>query len=160
HRRWPCGARSPRSGDGWSAKRIPQSYCHAETSSAKIAAPFAILPPPARFLREFSMQQRQLRLGDILDDYCPRERRLTNHAVVAMIGTGVHKTRCSPCDAENEYRHGKVPRQRRKSETPAAIYASARPGGPKRVVHEPAATEPLSGGGDAAEEKVTQHPQI
>jgi hypothetical protein len=24
------------------------------------------------------MQQRQLRLGDILDDYCPRERRLTN----------------------------------------------------------------------------------
>ncbi len=32
------------------------------------------------------MQQRQLRLGDILDDYCPRERRVTNHAVVAMVG--------------------------------------------------------------------------
>ncbi len=31
------------------------------------------------------MEQRRLRLGDILDDYCPRERRLTNHAVVAMI---------------------------------------------------------------------------
>jgi len=106
------------------------------------------------------MQQRQLRLGDILDDYCPRERRLTNHAVVAMIGTEVKQTRCSTCDAEHEYKHGKVPRQRRKSETPAAIYASAQPGGPKRVVHEPAATEPLSGGGDAAEEKVTQHPQI
>ena len=30
--------------------------------------------------------QRQLRLGDILDDYCPRERRVTNHAIVAMIG--------------------------------------------------------------------------
>ena len=35
------------------------------------------------------MQQRQLRLGDILDDYCPRERRVTNHAVVAMIGEAV-----------------------------------------------------------------------
>ena len=32
------------------------------------------------------MQQRQPRLGDVLDDYCPRERRLTNHVVVAMIG--------------------------------------------------------------------------
>ena len=31
------------------------------------------------------MEQRRLRLGDILDDYCPRERRITNHAVVAMI---------------------------------------------------------------------------
>ena len=31
------------------------------------------------------MQQRRVRLGDVLDDYCPRERRVTNHAVVAMI---------------------------------------------------------------------------
>ena len=62
------------------------------------------------------MQQRQLRLGDILDDYCPRERRLTNHAVVAMVGADVKQTRCTTCDAEHEYKHAKVPRQRRKSE--------------------------------------------
>ena len=31
------------------------------------------------------MLQRQLRVGDIVDDYCPRERRITNHVVVAMI---------------------------------------------------------------------------
>ena len=42
--------------------------------------------------------QRQLRLGDILDDYCPRERRLTNHAVVAMVGPDVKQTRCSTCE--------------------------------------------------------------
>ena len=36
------------------------------------------------------MQQRRPRLGDILDDYCPRERRITNHAVVAMIEDQVH----------------------------------------------------------------------
>ena len=84
------------------------------------------------------MQQRQLRLGDILDDYCPRERRLTNHAVVAMIGDDVKQTRCTTCDAEHEYKHAKVPRQRRKSETPAALYATgARGDGPKRVRHEP-----------------------
>src|SRR5438045_127892 len=65
------------------------------------------------------MQQRQLRLGDILDDYCPRERRLTNHVVVAMIGTDVKQTRCSTCEAEHEYKQAKLPRLRRKSETPA-----------------------------------------
>ena len=84
------------------------------------------------------MQQRQPRLGDILDDYCPRERRLTNHAVVAMIGADVKQTRCTTCDAEHEYKHAKVPRQRRKTETPAALYSQVLAGGPKRVVHDPA----------------------
>ena len=69
------------------------------------------------------MQQRQLRLGDILDDYCPRERRVTNHAVVAMIGDDVKQTRCTTCDADHEYKHAKVPRQRRKADSPAALYA-------------------------------------
>src|SRR3990172_1777078 len=60
------------------------------------------------------MQQRQPRLGDILDDYCPRERRLTNHAVVAMIGDEVKQTRCTTCDADHAYKHARVPRPRRK----------------------------------------------
>ncbi|HEV3061651.1 MAG TPA: hypothetical protein VGY48_25595 [Vicinamibacterales bacterium] len=79
------------------------------------------------------MQQRQLRLGDILDDYCPRERRVTNHAVVAMVGDDVKQTRCQTCDAEHEYKHAKVPRQRRKNEAPAALYAQVAANAPKRV---------------------------
>jgi hypothetical protein len=82
------------------------------------------------------MQQRQLRLGDILDDYCPRERRVTNHAVVARVGEDVKQTRCTTCDAEHEYKHAKVPRQRRKNETPAALYSQVLANGPKRVAHE------------------------
>jgi hypothetical protein len=63
------------------------------------------------------MQQRRVRLGDILDDYCPRERRITNHAVVAMIEDEVKQTRCTTCDADHEYKDGKVPMaRRRKSE--------------------------------------------
>jgi hypothetical protein len=85
------------------------------------------------------MQQRQLRLGDILDDYCPRERRVTNHAIVAMVGDDVKQTRCTTCDAEHEYKHAKVPRQRRKPETPAALYSQVLANGPKRVAHEPPA---------------------
>jgi hypothetical protein len=60
------------------------------------------------------MQQRRLRLGDILDDYCPRERRITNHAVVAMIDEQVKQTRCSTCDADHEYKAAKVPPSRKK----------------------------------------------
>jgi hypothetical protein len=81
------------------------------------------------------MQQRQLRLGDILDDYCPRERRVTNHAVVAMLGSDVKQTRCTTCDAEHEYKHAKVPRQRRKNETPAALYSQVLANAPKVVAH-------------------------
>lgn len=62
------------------------------------------------------MQQRQPRLGDILDDYCPRERRLTNHAVVAMVGDAVKQTRCTTCDAEHAYKHAKIPKQRKKGD--------------------------------------------
>jgi hypothetical protein len=60
------------------------------------------------------MQQRRPRLGDILDDYCPRERRITNHAVVAMIEDTVKQTRCTTCDADHEYREGKLPSPRRR----------------------------------------------
>src|SRR5919198_150859 len=84
------------------------------------------------------MQQRQPRLGDILDDYCPRERRVTNHAVVAMIGSDVKQTRCTTCDAEHEYKHARIPRQRRKADSPPALYAQVAAGAPKRVVHDTA----------------------
>lgn len=67
------------------------------------------------------MDQRRLRLGDILDDYCPRERRVTNHAVVAMIEDEVKQTRCTTCDAEHVYKRGRAP-NRRKAETPATLY--------------------------------------
>jgi hypothetical protein len=85
------------------------------------------------------VQQRQLRLGDILDDYCPRERRVTNHVIVAMIAEDVKQVRCTTCDADHDFKHAKVPRQRRKTETPAALYAQVLSTGPKRVAHEPPA---------------------
>jgi len=64
------------------------------------------------------MQQRRLRLGDVIDDYCPRERRITNHAVVAMIEDTVKQTRCTTCDADHEYKHAKTPARRKKTVAP------------------------------------------
>jgi hypothetical protein len=68
------------------------------------------------------MEQRRLRLGDILDDYCPRERRVTNHAVVAMIEEDVKQTRCTTCDAEHPYKGGHAPRRKRKEAGPSSLY--------------------------------------
>ena len=60
------------------------------------------------------MHPRQLRVGDLVDDYCPRERRLSNHAIVALVGDDIRQVRCTTCDAEHEYKGGKVPASRRK----------------------------------------------
>jgi hypothetical protein len=75
------------------------------------------------------MEQRRLRLGDILDDYCPRERRVTNHAIVAMVEEDVKQTRCTTCDAEHAYKGARVPK-RRKKEVPAALYKEVLAGMP------------------------------
>jgi hypothetical protein len=84
------------------------------------------------------MEQRRLRLGDILDDYCPRERRVTNHAVVAMIEEDIKQTRCTTCDAEHVYKGGKAPR-RKKAESTGALYKEVLAG----MTDEPAAPRAL-----------------
>ena len=76
------------------------------------------------------MEQRRLRLGDILDDYCPRERRVTNHAVVAMIGEDVKQTRCTTCDAEHAFKGAREPR-RRKKDAQAVLYSQVLAGLPE-----------------------------
>jgi len=74
------------------------------------------------------MEQRRLRLGDNVDDYCPRERRITTHGIVAMVGDEVKQTRCAACDAEHEYKAAKAPPKRRpKVMTAAALGAPAAP---------------------------------
>lgn len=83
------------------------------------------------------MQQRQLRLGDILDDYCPRERRITNHAIVAIVGQEVRQTRCVTCEAEHEYKQARIPPQRKKKPAQGALYQEVLSGMPARVAPSP-----------------------
>lgn len=71
---------------------------------------------PAEFFSEgesVSDDQRKVRLGDVVDDYCPRCRLLMNHGVVSMVGEEVRKVRCNTCLSEHVYRHGKLPARRR-----------------------------------------------
>src|SRR4051812_31108340 len=92
------------------------------------------------------MQQRQLRLGDIVDDYCPRERRVTNHAIVAMVEQDVKQTRCTTCDTEHEYKQAKVPPQRKKKAAPGALYQEVLAGMPRK---------PSASGSEPSEEAVS-----
>ena len=92
------------------------------------------------------MHQRQLRLGDILDDYCPRERRITNHVVVAMVDQEVKQTRCSTCDAEHEYKQARVPPQRKKKATAGALYQEVLAGMPRRTTPRVPSDEPHANG--------------
>lgn len=86
------------------------------------------------------MEQRPLRLGDIVDDYCPRERRITNHAIVALVEDAIRQTRCTTCDAEHVYKHGKAPVRRRKdassTEAPPGTLIAARPQTPPTAPDE------------------------
>jgi hypothetical protein len=59
-------------------------------------------------------QQRPLRLGDLVDDYCPRERRITNHAIVAIVEDAIRQTRCTACEADHVYKGGKAPVRKKK----------------------------------------------
>src|SRR6187401_2467497 len=68
------------------------------------------------------MEQRPLRLGDLVDDYCPRERRITNHTIVALVDDAIKQTRCTTCDADHVYKGGKTPPRRKKDPT-SALYA-------------------------------------
>jgi hypothetical protein len=57
--------------------------------------------------------ERRVRLGDVVDDYCTRCRRIMNHGIVGMVGDDVAKVRCNTCQSEHAYKHGRLPKRRR-----------------------------------------------
>ncbi|OLD64066.1 MAG: hypothetical protein AUI47_07485 [Acidobacteria bacterium 13_1_40CM_2_68_5] len=61
------------------------------------------------------MDPRRVRLGDVIDDYCPRCRLIMNHGVVGMIGDEVKKVRCNTCLSEHQFRHGQLPASRKRA---------------------------------------------
>jgi hypothetical protein len=62
----------------------------------------------------FSMSQPAYRLGDQIDDYCPRCRLLLNHAVASMVNGKVVKVVCATCHSEHPYREGEAPEKKKK----------------------------------------------
>ena len=59
------------------------------------------------------MPDRAPRLGDVIDDYCPRCRLLLNHDVTSLYEGEVAKVTCRTCHNAHDYRHAQVPSKRR-----------------------------------------------
>jgi|SRR5208283_676606 len=52
---------------------------------------------------------REPRLGDDIDDYCVRCKRVMNHSVVSVINAEPAKVRCRICHSDHDYRHELAP---------------------------------------------------
>lgn len=53
------------------------------------------------------MAERPPRLGDVLDDWCPRCKLLLDHAIQALAGEEIQTVVCKTCMSSHTYRHGK-----------------------------------------------------
>jgi len=51
----------------------------------------------------------ELRLGDEIDDYCVKCRRLTNHSIVSMVDAKAAKVRCRTCYSDHDFRNEQAP---------------------------------------------------
>ena len=49
------------------------------------------------------------RLGDVIDDFCVKCRRLTNHSVVSILNGAAAKVRCRTCYSDHDYRNEQAP---------------------------------------------------
>jgi len=52
---------------------------------------------------------REPRLGDDIDDYCVRCKRIMNHSVVSVVGGEPAKVRCRTCHSDHDFRHEQAP---------------------------------------------------
>ena len=52
---------------------------------------------------------REPRLGDDIDDYCVRCKRIMNHSVVSVLNAEPAKVRCRTCHSDHDFRHELAP---------------------------------------------------
>lgn len=84
----------------------------------------------------------EVRLGDVIDDFCVKCRRLTNHSVVSIVNSGPAKVRCRTCHNDHDYRHETAPPSKKdlkKQELFNQVLASVEPDTPE-AEPEPAET--------------------
>jgi hypothetical protein len=52
---------------------------------------------------------RDIRLGDDIDDFCVRCKRVMNHNVVSVLNGAPAKVRCRTCHSDHDFRHEQAP---------------------------------------------------
>ena len=82
-----------------------------------------------------------LRLGDVIDDFCVKCRRLTNHSIVSLVNGEAAKVRCRTCYHDHDYRHEQAPPSKKdlkKAELFNAVLSSVAPAPEPAADHSPA----------------------
>jgi hypothetical protein len=68
------------------------------------------------------MAEPEKRLGDLIDDYCPRCKLLLNHAIASFVGTEVVKVICQTCLSEHPFLHAESPKKKKAPGSPAGLF--------------------------------------
>ena len=71
----------------------------------------------------------ETRLGDIIDDFCVKCKRLMNHAVVSILDGKPAKVRCRTCYNDHDYRHELAPPPKIDPRKAALLLAKAQEAG-------------------------------
>jgi hypothetical protein len=100
---------------------------------------------------------RDFRLGDVLDDYCVKCRRLTNHSIVSLIAAKAAKVRCRTCYSDHDYRNEQIPPSK-KDMKKAALFNQVLAGVAPPPEVETVAAPPLPIEAPAAEPLSTEPP--
>lgn len=66
-----------------------------------------------------------LRLGDDIDDHCIKCKRITNHAIVALIDEKTAKVRCRSCYHDHDFLNEIAPPTKKELKKAAELRAAA-----------------------------------
>jgi hypothetical protein len=78
------------------------------------------------------------RLGDDIDDFCVRCKRLMNHSVVSVMNAEPAKVRCRICHSDHDYRHEVAPPSKAELKKQALFNEVLKSVDPTAVVEEAA----------------------
>src|ERR1035437_3130485 len=82
---------------------------------------------------------RDIRLGDDIDDFCVRCKRVMNHNVVSVLNGQAAKVRCRTCHSDHDFRHEQAPPPKvdaRKAALFAEVLKKVAPGDVPAIVDE------------------------
>ncbi len=83
---------------------------------------------------------RDIRLGDDIDDFCVRCKRVMNHNVVSVLNGQAAKVRCRTCHSDHDFRHEQAPPPKvdaRKAALFNEVLKKVAPGDAPAVVDDP-----------------------
>ncbi len=96
------------------------------------------------------------RLGDVIDDYCVKCKRIMNHSLVSMVNQEPAKVRCRTCHSDHDYRHETAPPPKvdpRKAALFSEVLAKVAPGDPDDAAAAPGEAEPAAPKAKAKKQK-------